>query len=102
MPAYAAPRTNSLAVVSLVAGIAAWIICPLIGAIVAVVSGHIARNQIKTSGEAGGGLALAGLILGYAHLALSVIGLILVVVVFGGLAAFLSILSTLPSPTPTP
>lgn len=97
-----AARTNSLAVASLVFGIAAWVICPLLGAILAIIFGHIARGQIRTSGEQGGGLALAGLILGYAHIALSVIGVILAIVVFGGLAAFLSIVSTLPTPTPSP
>jgi Domain of unknown function (DUF4190) len=97
--AYPVQRTNSLAVASLVAGIAAWVICPLLGAILAIVFGHIARGQIKTSGEQGNGLALAGLILGYAHIALSIIGVILLVVVFGSLAAFLS---TLPLPTPSP
>ena len=97
--AYPVQRTNSLAVASLVAGIAAWVICPLLGAILAIIFGHIARNQIKTSGEQGNGLALAGLILGYAHIAVSIIGIIFVIVVFGSLAAFLA---TLPTATPSP
>lgn len=102
MAGYAAPRTNSLAVASLIAGIAAWVVCPLLGAVLAIIFGHIARGQIKTSGEAGGGLALAGLILGYAHLALGVLGFILVILFFGGMAAILGIISALPTPTPTP
>jgi hypothetical protein len=81
--------TNSLAIVSLVTGIASYAVIPLVGAIVAVVTGHMARGQIKTTGEGGSGMALAGLILGYLHLVLFaiavVIGLILLVlfVVFG-------------------
>ncbi|MBI2704200.1 MAG: DUF4190 domain-containing protein [Actinobacteria bacterium] len=62
-----APRTNGLAVASLV--------CSLIGlacggpflSIPAVVMGHMARRQIRNSGgaEQGEGIALAGLIIGY-------------------------------------
>jgi len=43
--------------------------CPVIGAIVAVVTGHIARGQIKRQHEQGAGMALAGLILGYIGIA---------------------------------
>jgi hypothetical protein len=81
----AAP-TNSLAVVSLVSGILSWLLCPLIGAIVAVVTGHAARGQIKTSGEAGGGLAMAGLVLGYISLGLTALGILFWLVLLGGLA----------------
>ncbi|HKV88580.1 MAG TPA: DUF4190 domain-containing protein [Candidatus Dormibacteraeota bacterium] len=103
MQTYAAgPRTNSMAVASLVAGIAAWVICPLLGAILAIIFGFIARGQIKTTGEAGSGLALAGLILGFAHLALSALALIVAIVVFGGLAAMLAVIANLPTPTPSP
>jgi hypothetical protein len=40
------------------------------GGLVAVITGHVARHQIKTSGEAGGNLALIGLIVGYLSIAL--------------------------------
>lgn len=62
------PRTNSLAVGALIAGIATWVICPIIAAIVAVVLGHGARGQIRSTGEGGSGMAMAGLILGYIQL----------------------------------
>jgi hypothetical protein len=74
-----------LAVVSLVAGalqIGLW----FIGPIVAVVTGHIARRQIRRTGETGSGMALAGLILGYIGLAINVLaitGIIVAVVVLG-------------------
>ncbi len=55
------PGTNSLAVVALVLGI----VFPLL----AIPFGHIARGQIRRTGEQGAGLALAGLILGYLGLA---------------------------------
>ncbi|HSR23711.1 MAG TPA: DUF4190 domain-containing protein [Candidatus Eisenbacteria bacterium] len=88
---YAVARpTNTLAVVSLVTGIASYFVVPVIGAIAAVVTGHMARGQIRRTGEGGSGLALAGLILGYVHLALAVIGIgvILVGLAIAGAAIF--------------
>ena len=78
--------TNSLAVVSLVSGIISWLLCPLVGAVIAVLTGHLARNQIRTSGESGAGLAMAGLVLGYIHLGFWALGLLFWIFVFGGLA----------------
>ena len=60
-----ASTTNGMAIASLVSGVAGWFVLPLIASIAAVVLGHIARAQIRRTGEQGGGLALAGLILGY-------------------------------------
>lgn len=82
----AAAPTNSLAVVSLVAGILSWLLCPIVAAIVAVVTGHLARSQIRTSGESGGGLAIAGLVLGYVHLLVWAVIAVFWLFVFGGLA----------------
>ena len=82
---------NTLAVVSLAAGIAGYVLPhPFIGGLVAIVTGHIARGQIRRTGEGGGVLATAGLILGYVHLLLSVlvVGFILLVVL--GLGAYLA------------
>jgi hypothetical protein len=45
----------------------------------AIVCGHVARAQIRRTGEAGGRMALAGLILGYVGGAL-LIGLVLLLV----------------------
>jgi Domain of unknown function (DUF4190) len=78
--AYGRP-TNTLAIVSLVLGIGCYVILPVIGAIAAVITGHMARGQIRQTGEGGGGMALAGLILGYLHLALAVIGIAIVLVI---------------------
>ena len=49
-------------------------------AILAIVFGHIARGQIRRTGEGGRGMATAGLILGYAGL---VVGIALVVAFLG-------------------
>jgi hypothetical protein len=96
------PRSNSYAVASLVIGILSWFLCPLIGGVIAVVLGHIARGQIRRSGEGGAGLAMAGLILGYAHLAFVGIFILFWLVVFGGMAAMLGAIGSMPVPSPTP
>jgi len=92
--------TNSLAVVSLVAGIISWFMCPFVGGIVAVITGHVARSQLKRSGEGGGGLATAGLILGYLHVALYGAFALFWIFVFGGMAVLGTILSVTPTTSP--
>ncbi|HEX7731716.1 MAG TPA: DUF4190 domain-containing protein [Rhodanobacter sp.] len=75
--------TNALAVVSMVCGIAAWCVFPFIGAIVAVVCGHLARGEIRRAppgSTEGDGMAVAGLALGYAQLAL---GTLLIIAAMG-------------------
>jgi Domain of unknown function (DUF4190) len=80
------PRTtNALAVVSLIFGIGSWCVLPILGAIVAVVCGHLARADIRRAPAStieGDGMAVAGLVLGYAQLAFA---LLLVLLVFGSL-----------------
>ncbi len=57
-------RTNSLAVAAFACGIGQlWFL--ILAGIPAIVLGHMARRQIRSTGEKGNGLALAGLILGY-------------------------------------
>jgi uncharacterized protein DUF4190 len=84
------PQTSTTAVLSLVFGIVCWIGLPLLGAIVAVVCGHLARGEIRRAPPEsihGAGLALAGLILGYLQLAL------LAVMAFGIVLVLLGVLS---------
>lgn len=70
--------TNVLAVVSLVCGIAQFFGFWLLATIPAIVCGHMARRQIRRSGEQGGGLAMAGLVLGWVGAGLTlVLGLII-------------------------
>lgn len=76
-PVYA--RTNVLAIVSFVASLAAMFFV-VVGSITAVITGHIALNQIKRTGEGGHGLALAGVIIGYVGFGLTVIVVALYIV----------------------
>jgi uncharacterized protein DUF4190 len=100
-PAYPyGARTNSLAVASLIFGIASWCACPFVGGVAAVILGHIARGQIRRTGEAGGGLALAGLILGYLHLVGAVLVTAIWLVLLGGFLAVLGTIGNVPSPSP--
>lgn len=88
-----APRqTSTLAVVSLVSGILGWFLLPWIGSLVAIVTGHLARGEIRRSPGAldGDGMAVAGLVLGYAMFAMTLIGIVLVVLFFGGLFSLMS------------
>ena len=59
--------TSNYATASLVTGILAWLVCPLLGSVPAVICGHLALSEIAKSPTAisGRGLATAGLILGY-------------------------------------
>ena len=82
----AGTRTNTLAVVSLVTGIGSFFahIVPGIGgftvSLIAIITGYMARQQIKQTGERGMGMATAGMVIGAIHLAL--IGLLVIVVLF--------------------
>ncbi|MET2012758.1 DUF4190 domain-containing protein [Microbacterium chocolatum] len=72
-----APKTNTLAIVSLVSSLAALVILPFVGSLVGVITGHMSLSQIKRTGENGRGLALAGTIVGWVGLGFIVLGLLL-------------------------
>jgi hypothetical protein len=88
----AGSTTNTLAIVSLVAGIGSFFahIVPGVGgftvALIAVITGYMARKQIRETGEQGMGMATAGMIVGIVHIALLVllvIAFIFAIFVFG-------------------
>lgn len=85
-------QTSSLAIISLVAGILGWTVAPLLGSIGAVVCGHLARGEIRRAPDRleGDGLAIAGLILGWTQILLTVVFIAGLFVFFGGLAAFIA------------
>lgn len=75
-------QSSTMAIVSLVSGIVSWFALPLIGAVVAVVTGHMAKREIRDSmGRlTGDGMATVGLVLGYLQLGLTVLGALCVLV----------------------
>ncbi len=80
---YQMKPANSMAVASMILGLAT----PLFGitAIPAVIIGHKARRQMRYTGERGNGMALTGLVIGWAA-----IGLFVLLVTVGILAAIAS------------
>jgi hypothetical protein len=84
-------KNNTLAVVSLVLGIVSYFALPVIGAIGAIICGHLARAEIKRTGEAGDGMAVAGLVLGYLHF---VVTCLVFTLFFGFFASLLGIAAT--------
>lgn len=76
-------KTNVLAIISMIAGIAGLTLLfgTILPSVAAVIMGHISQKQIRTTGENGKGMALAGLITGYVGLALAVIFWIIVIVI---------------------
>jgi Domain of unknown function (DUF4190)/Domain of unknown function (DUF1707) len=71
------PATNRLAIASLVCGVG-QLVAFFPAGIAAIVLGHVARRQIRQTGEQGDGMALTGLILGY----VGTIGVVALLVVF--------------------
>lgn len=83
------PAPNStLSLASLIMGILGWFFIPIVGAIIAVISGHMAKKEIRESNGAlgGDGLATAGLVLGYSNLVLGLC-VCLVLILFPALLA---------------
>ena len=96
------PPTSSLSLTSLIMGIVGWVLLPVVGSIIAVITGHMAKKEIRESGGllGGDGMATAGLILGYSNIALGVCGC-LTLLLFPALLAGLwqfgdQILNTIP------
>lgn len=78
-----APPTNTMAILSLVF---AFVFSPL-----AIVFGHMAKKQIKQTGESGDGLATAGLLLGYIFTGLTVVFCLCYGVFFAGMCGLAGI-----------
>jgi hypothetical protein len=96
------PPNSTLAITSMILGILGWTFLPLLGSIIAVITGHMAKNEIKNSrGRLGGdGMATAGVILGYTNLALGLCACLIIFLFPAVLAGFWTfgdqILNTVP------
>ena len=94
-PSYAPPPaapgtgkvTNTMALITLIAGIGGFTFLPFIGSIVAVITGPIADKQIAQTGEDGSQLSKIGKILGWVGLGLWILGTIGFVLFWVALAA---------------
>lgn len=64
------PPTNTLSIIALVASIFGVMSSIFLAGIAGIIMGHIARKQIRQSGERGDGLAVAALWVGYGGTAL--------------------------------
>ena len=80
---FTSTQTSNMAVISLAFGILTWILLPLIGAIVAIVTGHIAKRDIRESDGflTGNGMATVGLVLGYGQIVFIVIPICVIVII---------------------
>jgi hypothetical protein len=75
-------RDSGAAIASLIFGIMAWVFLPILGAIVAIITGHIGVNEVNNGNGMvrGKGLAIAGLVMGYVQIGILV--LIIIGVIF--------------------
>jgi hypothetical protein len=96
-----AERYNPWAIASLVAGILTWFSAPFFHLVLptplctlaAIVCGHVARSQLRREpGQQGNWMAVVGLVLGWGMVLTLVLIALVVVLVFGGIAAFLAYL----------
>ena len=69
--------TSTLAIVSLISAILGFTIVPVIGTVVARITGYMARGETRSipPRASGDGLATAGIIMGWVQVALLVIGI---------------------------
>ncbi|KAF1707954.1 DUF4190 domain-containing protein [Pseudoxanthomonas sacheonensis] len=80
-------QTSTLAVVSLVSGILGWTLLPFLGSLVAIVTGHMARKEIRQDPALDGdSMAIIGLVLGWVVVIGTVLAILAFVLFFGGLA----------------
>lgn len=80
-PTTSQPKTSGLAIASLICGISAVILPIFFNSIAAVITGHMAKKEINASNGTitGGGMATAGLILGWIQIALFVLAVVVIV-----------------------
>lgn len=94
---YSSPtRTSVTAIISLITGILGFVqVLPVIGPIAAIITGHMAKSEIKKSNGmvTGGGMATAGLILGYLML---VIGLCLACIILASVLGLVTLPFAIP------
>ena len=80
-------QNNTLALVSLIAGILGWTVLPLLGSLIAIITGHMARTEIRQNSAMDGDvLAIVGLVLGWSVVMVTFMCVMAFMLFFGGLA----------------
>ncbi|HOA21517.1 MAG TPA: DUF4190 domain-containing protein [Anaerolineaceae bacterium] len=79
--------TSPWSIVSLISGISSYLVLPFLGGIIALITGYVARREIKSSNGAlsGNGMATAGLWLGWINIILCVLAILLVILLVLGI-----------------
>ena len=93
-----APPTNGLAIAALVCGVGGFVVG--LSFIPAIICGHLARRQIRETGQQGAGLALAGLILGYVGIILFIALVALIAVAMTKVSHTVGVPNGAPLPAP--
>jgi hypothetical protein len=93
------PKTNGMAIAAMVTSIVGAALLPCYGfgilpGIVGAILGHVARKQIRERQDSGGGMALAGVIIGWIATALGVL-------VVAGIVIFIAWAANQPTTGPT-
>ena len=80
-------QNSTLAIISLVTGILGWTLLPFLGSLVAIVTGHMARKEIRLNPALDGdAMAVIGLVLGWVAVIGTLLAILAFVLFFGGLA----------------
>ena len=84
-------QNHTLAVVSLVVSLVGWFMCPIVGGVVGIITGMMAKKEIKMAPDRwdGMGLATAGIIISAIHIGLCVLvtALYVILIVIVGIGA---------------
>lgn len=82
IPGMMAPRSSGLATASMICGIVSLVFCQGVGAIPAIICGHMALSQINQSPlpMSGKGMAIAGLVMGYLQFVAIAVVLVVILV----------------------
>jgi len=69
--------TSSMAIVSLISGILGFFMLPVLGSIVALITGYLARQETRAvpPRASGDGMATAGIIMGWIQIGLAILGI---------------------------
>lgn len=88
---YGVLPSSTMAIVSLIAGIGGFTFLPVIGTIVALIAGYMARNETRAvpPTASGDGFATAGIVMGWIQVGLFILSICLFILFFGFFASLI-------------